>query len=275
MRVLEAVSRGEVEAGYTWIGYDQNTIPAVSLFASVPFGMKPWAFLAWYRFHGGEALLAEVYARAGHAVHAELCGIIGPGTAGWYRRPIESLADFEGLRIRFAGLGARVITRLGATVSTVPADEVATALAAGALDAAEFSLPAVDEFLDLDEYVQYTLFPGWHQPFSAQYLLVNEGSWRGLAQVDRERIRLACMAATSYALAESEARNPEAFHRFREQGIHAGDIPRHVLEELRGITDDLLDAMAADDPLFRRILESQRAFQGDYRQWAKRAYLPP
>ncbi|MDZ7809089.1 MAG: TRAP transporter substrate-binding protein [Arhodomonas sp.] len=275
MHILEAVSGGEVEAGYTWIGYDQNTIPAVSLFASVPFGMKPWAFLAWYRFHEGEELLAEVYARADRDVHAELCGIIGPETAGWYRDPIESLADFEGLRIRFAGLGGRVLTRLGATVSTVPADEVAAALNAGTLDAAEFSLPAVDEFLGLDELVRHTLLPGWHQPFSAQYLLVNGDAWAALGEVNRERVRLACMAATNYALAESEARNPESFQRFRERGVRAERIPDNVLRRMREITDEVLDGMAADDPLFQRIRASQQAFLERYGEWEARAYLPP
>ncbi|MDX1606949.1 MAG: hypothetical protein R3202_12200, partial [Candidatus Competibacterales bacterium] len=79
--ILQAVSDNKVSAGYTWIGYDQGKIPAIPLFAAVPFGMKPWAYTAWYFYGPGHDLLQEVYANKGFNVHAQLCGIIGPETA--------------------------------------------------------------------------------------------------------------------------------------------------------------------------------------------------
>ena len=58
--ILAAVSDGKTEAGYTWIGYDQGKVPAVPLFAAVPFGLKPWAYIAWYYEGGGHDMLQEV-----------------------------------------------------------------------------------------------------------------------------------------------------------------------------------------------------------------------
>ncbi|MCB1830331.1 MAG: C4-dicarboxylate ABC transporter, partial [Gammaproteobacteria bacterium] len=139
--ILAAVSDGKTEAGYTWIGYDQGKVAAVPLFAAVPFGLKPWAFMAWYYEGGGHGMLQEVYANKGFKVHGELCGIIGPETAGWYKKPLESLKDYEGLKIRFAGLGGKVIQKLGASVTMMPGGELFQALEKGTIDATEFSLP--------------------------------------------------------------------------------------------------------------------------------------
>ena len=160
--ILAAVSDGKTEAGYTWIGYDQGKVAAVPLFAAVPFGLKPWAFMAWYYEGGGHDMLQEVYANKGFKVHAELCGIIGPETAGWYKTPLESLKDYEGLKIRFAGLGGKVIQKLGASVTMLPGGELFQALEKGTIDATEFSLPVIDQRLGFDKVVKFNLFPGWH-----------------------------------------------------------------------------------------------------------------
>jgi TRAP-type mannitol/chloroaromatic compound transport system substrate-binding protein len=273
--ILGAVSDGRIDAAYSWIGYGYDRVPAATLFAGVPFGMKPSGFIAWYHFHGGHEMLQEVYAAKGLDVHARLCGIVGPETAGWYREPIESLEDFEGLKIRFAGLGGEVMKRLGADVIMMPAGELIAALKDGTLDAAEFSLPVADKALGLDDVVKYTLFPGWHQQFTAQYLLVNGERWRALSAAERSSIASACMAATTYALAQSEARNGEALASFRENGVTAGQIPQPVLEELQSVTADVMAEEAARDADFKRVYESQQAFMEMYRAWDRRAYLPP
>ncbi len=272
--ILSAVSDGKVPVGYTWIGYDQGKIPAIPLFAAVPFGMKPWAFNAWYYFHGGHEMLQEVYANAGFDVHAELCGIIGPETAGWYHEPIESLDDYKGLKIRFAGLGGRVLEKLGASVTMMPGGELFQALETGTLDATEFSLPVIDQILGFDKVVKYNLFPGWHQQFTAQYMLINNDEWSGLSDTQKAQVQVACRAATTYGLAESEAKNGAVLMKFQERGVTAGQIPRPVLEELKEVTMEVLEEEASKDEDFKRVWESQKQFMKEYEVWDKRAYLP-
>ena len=70
--------------------------------------------------------------------------IIGPESAGWFREEITSLDDLAGLKIRFAGLGGKVLQRLGASVTLLPGGEIFQALDRGAIDATEYSMPAVD-----------------------------------------------------------------------------------------------------------------------------------
>lgn len=272
--ILSAVSEGKVAAGYTWIGYDQGKVPAVPLFAAVPFGLKPWAFTAWYYYGGGHGMLQEVYANKGFNVHAELCGIIGPETAGWYRKPITSLEDYNGMKIRFAGLGGKVLEELGASVTMMPGGELFQALEKGTIDATEFSMPVIDQILGFNKVVKYNLFPGWHQPFTAQYMLINGDEWERASDSQKALIEITCTAATTMGLAEGEYKNGTILQEFQEKGVQTDQIPMDVLRELKEISDRVLVAEAEKDADFARVLKSQQDFQSDYATWGKRAYLP-
>lgn len=188
--ITEGVKSKKIDAGYTWLGYDQGKIPATPLLSAVPFGMEPWEFTAWYYEDEGQALTQEIYKQ--HNVHPILCGVIGPETAGWFRQPIETLDDFDGLKIRFAGLGGRVLQELGASVTMIPGGEIFQALEKGAIDATEFSLPVVDEMLGFDRVAKFNYFPGWHQTFTAAHLVVNLDTWQALPTADQVMIEMAC-----------------------------------------------------------------------------------
>ncbi|MCB1887826.1 MAG: TRAP transporter substrate-binding protein [Rhodocyclaceae bacterium] len=272
--ILQAVSDGKVSAGYTWIGYDQGKVPAVPLFAAVPFGLKPWAFAGWYMYGGGHDMLQEVYKNKGFNVHAQFCGIIGPETAGWYKSPITSLKDYDGMKIRFAGLGGKVLQKLGASVTMMPGGELFQALEKGTIDATEFSMPAIDQILGFNKLVKNNLFPGWHQPFTAQYMLINGDDWKKATKAQKALVESVCTAAVIRGLAEGEYKNGAVLAKLEKEGVNIGTIPMDILKELRNVTNEVLAEESANDADFKRVLESQQAFQADYNVWDARAYLP-
>ena len=98
--IVDAVRVGKVEAGYTWLGYDQGKIPSSVLFGAVPFGMEPWEFSGWWYEGGGRELAESLYREID--VHPILCGLVGPETAGWFREEIESLDEQDRWTGRYA-----------------------------------------------------------------------------------------------------------------------------------------------------------------------------
>lgn len=272
--ILQSVSDGKVDAGYTWIGYDQGKVPAVPLFAAVPFGLKPPAYAGWYFYGGGHDMLQKVYANKGFNVHAQLCGIIGPETAGWYKEPITSLEDYKGMKIRFAGLGGKVLEKLGASVTMLPGGELFQALEKGTIDATEFSMPAIDQILGFNQVVKNNLFPGWHQPFTAQYMLINGDAWKAASAAQKALVETACTAGTLMGLAEGEYKNGPVLTKLKKEGINVGQIPMPILKQLKEVTNEVLAEQAAADADFKMVLESQQAFQKDYVIWDENAYLP-
>lgn len=270
--ITEAVRDGKVEAGYTWLGYDQGRIPASTLLGAVPFGMEPWEFTAWWFEGGGRELGEALYHR--HNVHPLLCGITGPETAGWFRSEITSLADIRGLKIRFAGIGGKVIERAGASVTMLPGGEIFQALERGAIDATEYALPVVDRMLGFGRVARFNYYPGWHQPATAFHLTVNLSRWQALPPATKALLDAVCTAAVTRNLARSEGLQGPVIRTFIEQGVGVETLPMDVLRELDRITEQVLAEEATADPEFARILESQAQFRSDYAYWKSRAYLP-
>ncbi len=270
--VTDAVRDGKVNAGYVWLGYDQGKIPASPLVSAVPFGMEPWEYSAWWYEAGGRQLTEELYLP--HNIHPIYCGMTGPETAGWFRQPIETLADIQGLKIRFAGLGGKVIERLGASVTMLPGGEIFQALEKGAIDATEFALPVVDQTLGFNRVAKYNYYPGWHQTFTSSHLVVNLDAWRQLSPADQALLEAGCTAGVIRNLARSEALQGEVIAKFPDIGVSAQTLPQDILKNLQQIANQVLEEEAANDPHFAKILASQKEFRANYAHWKSRAYLP-
>ena len=272
LEITESVKEGKVDAGYLWIGYDQGRIPASALLAAVPFGMEPVEYTAWWYYGGGRELGEELY-RA-HNIMPLLCHISGPETAGWFREPVTSLEDIDGLKIRFAGLGGKVMQRLGASVTMLPGGEIFPALEKGAIDATEFSQPSVDQMLGFDRIASYNYFPGWHQPSSAQHMVFNLQQWNALRDETRALFRTACRANITNTLSEGELQQGPIMKAMAESGVNADVLPMEILRRLQEVATEVLDEEASKDEHFAKILTSQREFLATYAYWKRKAYLP-
>ena len=169
--IFDAVSNGSVDAGWSAAGYWAGKIPALQFFTATPFGPSAGEMLAWMYYGGGRQLFEELY--HAHNIHGIPCNLIPPEAGGWFRDPVESVDDLKGLKMRFFGLGARVMEKLGVSTQLLPGGDIYPALELGAIDATEFSMPAIDQDLGFHEIARHYYFPGWHQPTSMGELIVN------------------------------------------------------------------------------------------------------
>ncbi len=270
--ITDAVRDNKVPAGHVWLGYDQGKIPVSSLFAATPFGLEPWEYMGWWYYGGGLELADDIYAK--HNIKPLLCGVIGPETAGWFRQPVNSLSDIQGLKIRFAGLGGKVMERAGASVTMLPGGEIFQALEKGAIDATEFSLPVMDRALGFARVAKHNYYPGWHQTFTATHAVINLDVWQNLPEIDQHQLTQGCMAASTRSLAASEGMQGEVIAGFPALGVEAKSFNDEILRELRRITGEVLAEEAAVDEDFARVLASQEAFRAQYLPWKRLGYLP-
>jgi len=270
--ITEAVKNKQIPAGLALLGYDQGKIPASALLSHVPFGMEPWEYSAWWYDGEGHKLAEDLYAK--HNIHPVLCGIIGPETAGWFREEIKSIDDFKGLKIRFAGLGGQVLQKAGASVTTIPSGEIFPSLEKGAIDATEFSMPAIDQLLGFDKVAKNNYFPGWHQTFTANHLVINKDVWNELGASNKAMINMACTAGTLRALTRGEYLQGSIVNSFAEKGVNARKLDDSILATLKSYTDDVMREQSDKDTDFKRIYDSQQSFMEEYKSWKRLAYLP-
>lgn len=273
LEIFDAVSSGKIESGYAWMGYEQGKVPASALFGARPFGLEPAQYAAWFYYGGGKELVEEVYKPFN--VHPVFCGTISPEAAGWFTFQIENLDQVKGLKFRAAGLGGKVMEKVGASVTVLPGGELYQALEKGVLDATEFSLPTVDEQLGFHKVAKFYHLPGWHQPSTSQYLYINLDAWNSLDDQQKAIIDVACMAGVTHAIAKAEALQGPVLSKFTDElGVTAARLPDDVLVALQEATAEVLAEEAAKDDMFKKVLESQLAFQEANKPWHQLGYLP-
>ena len=275
LEALDAVSNGSVDAAYTTAGYWQGKIPAASLFAAVPFGPEAGEFLAWMLYDDGAEMFQRMYDDNGYNVHVIPCGIIAPETSGWFKTEITSLSDLEGLNMRFFGLGAEVMQRLGVSTSLLAGGDIFPALERGAIDATEFSMPRIDARLGFHNIAKFNYFPGWHQPATMFELLINKDRWDDLDEVSQNQIEVSCMANITDNYAEGEATNFDAMRdNVENNGVTIKQWPPEMLEAFENAWNEVAAELAAEDEYFAEVWNDLQEFRAGYKTWGDSIYLP-
>lgn len=272
--ILDAVSSGKVNSGFAasanWVG----KLPAAAFFTSVPFGPEASEFLAWMYYGNGRKLHQQMYDDAGYQVKAIPCGMIPPETSGWFSKPIETVEDLKGLNMRFYGLGANVMAKLGVGTVQIPPAEIFAALEKGAIDVAEFSLPQVDQMLGFHKIVKYNYFPGWHQQTSMQELLINKDSWNSMNTQQQALLETACKAVVMDTLAEGEAKQFEVLAGAKAQGIEIRRWSDEILNAYEAAWQDVVTEKSAENAFFNTVWQDLSQFRAGYDLWEANAFLP-
>jgi TRAP-type mannitol/chloroaromatic compound transport system substrate-binding protein len=272
LAVFDSVSQGKVEAGYSWMGYEIGKLPASALFGAVPFGMESPMFMAWMYFGGGDQMLKELYKP--HNVYPIFCGTISPEAAGWFRKEITKPEELKGLKFRAAGLGGKIYQKLGASVTLLPGGELFQALEKGVLDGTEFSLPTVDDQLGFHKVAKFYYLPGWHQPSTNQYLYVNLQQWEKLKPTTKALIETTCTAGVAISVAKAEALQGATLDKFEKDGVKAVKVSPELLAAFKKATDEVMAEEASKDAIFKKVYDSQVAFQRQNQKWHEFGYLP-
>ncbi|HXV10705.1 MAG TPA: ABC transporter substrate-binding protein [Burkholderiales bacterium] len=274
--VFEACSKGTVEAfmgaSYYWTKQD----PAVQWFCSVPFGMNPAGMASWYYQGGGLKLWEETYAAFNLVPRPGMS--TGPQMAGWFRKPINTLADYKGLKMRIPGLGGKVVERAGGTVVLLPGGQIYSALERGVIDATEWVGPHDDMQLGLHRAAPYYYYPGWHEPATTLEFAFNKKAYDSLPTDLKRMLDYAVMSISVLGLSEYEAKNAIALERLKGEfkgKVQLTPLPPAVMADLKKLAADVVREEADKSPMAKKVYASFTQFQtrlGGWREISEGAY---
>lgn len=273
--ILEAVSSGKINSGYTTAGYWAGKIPAAPLFSAVPFGPEAGEYMAWMYYGDGLTLYQRMYDEAGYNVKVLPCAVIAPETSGWFAKEINSPEDLKGLKMRFFGLGGKVMEKLGVATSLLPGGEIFPALEKGAIDATEFSMPAIDQRLGFHKVVKYNYFPGWHQQATVFELLINKDVWNEASEQHQHILAEACKASMADSFAEGEAMQFDALQKnIEENGVEIRKWSPEMLSVFKETWEEVAAEESANDAFFAEVYGNLSEFRAQYDLWEQNAFLP-
>lgn len=275
LEVFDAVSRGTAQMGHSGAYYWKGKAPAAQFFTSVPFGLTAQEMHGWIHYGGGMELWQEVYAPFNLIPLAG--GNTGVQMGGWFNKEINSLKDLDGLKMRIPGLGGEVLSRAGGTPVTLPGAELFTALQTGAIDATEWVGPYNDLAFGLYKAAKYYYYPGWHEPGSMMEYTVNKTAFDALPSDLQAIVKVASRAANQDMLDEYTSRNNHALKELVEKhGVQLRAYPDDVLQKLKGLSVEVLEELAAKDPMSAKVYASfQTYLEGvtSYHKISEQAYL--
>ncbi len=202
------------------------------------------------------------------------CALIPPEASGWFRKEIKSVNDLKGLKMRFFGLGAKVMEKFGVATQQLPPGEIFQALQLGTIDATEFSLPAIDQRLGFFQVAKFYYFPGWHQQATFFDLMINKAKWDALSDQHKAIIELACGDLIRDTMAEGEAAQWKAIKEMQEKGgVQVKKWPREIIAAYEKAWNEVVAEELAKNPSFKKVWDSYSEFRKNYAIWKDHGYL--
>lgn len=272
LQALDAVSDGTVECAHTLGSYNIGKDPTWAFDTSLPFGLNTRQTIAWLHYGGGLDLINEFIAQAN--VRSIPAGNTGAQMGGWYRKEISSVSDLDGLKLRIAGIGGTILSRLGVVPQQIAGGDIYAALERGTIDAAEFSGPFDDEKLGFQRVAPYYYYPGWWEGTANVGLYINLDAWNALPAHYQAALESVCTETMTHCVAKYDNGNPDALMRLIGSGAQLRAFPDDVLAASFAESRKLYAEYAESNDNFRKIYENWSAYWQKQQQWLRVAELP-
>jgi TRAP-type C4-dicarboxylate transport system substrate-binding protein len=248
---MQMLSKHPVAAQGTFDGVRDGVMDVSYVTASYTPARHPLPLLAELPGSGGTAEINSVafsrihwkhLHKAGEYKGVKLLGVFthGPGQMFLVKKPVNSVADIAGMKIRSGGgISEASAKALGASPLVKPAPESYEILASGVADGTFFPAESIKSF-NLDKVVKHaTIFPGGFYS-SAFGFFMNEEKWDKLSKQDQDAI----MSVSGEALARMagqawDAADKGGMEALRAAGVNIQQASPAFIAEVRTRTEPL------------------------------------
>jgi TRAP-type mannitol/chloroaromatic compound transport system substrate-binding protein len=268
-QLLDAVNKGTLDGGHGVLAYHYGKNTALALWGSGPaYGMDPNMVLAWHYYGGGKAILEEIYKSLNIDVVSYVYGPMPTQPLGWFKKPVAKVDDMKGLKFRTVGLAIDVFKELGTAVNPLPGGEIVPALDRGLIDAAEFNNASSDRILGFADVVKNCMLQSFHQSGEQFEILFNKAKLEALPAELRNVITHAVEASSADMSWKAIQRNSQDYIELKTKDkVNFYKTPDAILRAQLAAWDKVIAAKGAENPAFKKVLDSQRAFAQRAGEW--------
>ena len=267
--LLDAVSKGTLDGGHGVVVYHYGKNAALALWGSGPsFGMDANMLLSWHKYGGGKELLDELYKVVGANVKSYVYGPMPTQPLGWFKKPVTKIEDMKGLKYRTVGISIDMFTAMGVSVNALPGGEIIPAMDRGLLDAAEFNNASSDRQLGFPDVSKVCMLQSYHQNAEQFEILFNGTKYNAMPAKLRNILDYAVEASSADMSWKAVDRYSSAYEEMQaKQGVKFFKTPDSVLRAQLKVFDEVVAKKAAENQLFKKIVDSQKAFAKRAVKW--------
>lgn len=263
--VVDAVQNNSVEMAHTAPYYFFGKDETFAIGCAIPFGLNSRQMTAWMVEGNGLKLMREFYAK--YNIINFPGGNTGAQMGGWYKKPLKSLADMKGLRMRIGGFAGRVIERLGAVPQAIPGGEIYQALEKGTIDAAEWVGPYDDQKLGFQKVASYYHYPAWWEGGPQLDFFINTKAYAALNSEYKAMIEAASYQAHVDMQAKYDARNPLALKQLAAAKVSVLPMPTDIMKAAYKASHEIYAELNAKNANWRKVYDDYARFLKDENLW--------
>lgn len=269
LKVTETVQSGIAEVGHNWPGYDWGIDRTAVFFGGWSGGLKPEEYMLWLYNEGGAELWKEWRAEVSGVV-AIPCGILESEIFLHSHKPVSTLEDYKGMKVRTSGAWAEIATDLGASTVTMPGSEVFSALERHIVDGIEWGGPGINVSTGFHKVAKYIVTPGVHQPSGGHECMFNQAAWASLSEHDQRMIEIAGKLTTYETYIAYAKDDIEGYKFFKESKDNEMIVlDDSFIQAVQEVSDNWAQKQASGNEWFKRAYEHQSAFQDKLKDWQK------
>ena len=259
LKVSETVKNGVADMGHTWIGYDWGKDKTAVLFGGYAGSSDTEKMLHWLYRAGGAELQREFRDQKFGLISMPL--FVRTSEVFLHsRKPVKTLKDLQGLKLRTAGAWLEISKGMGASPVTMPGGEVYTALERGTIDATEWGTLYENKSPGFHKVTKYVIIPGVHQPTAPFELLINKKAWGKLSKEDKKLVEDAAFMTTMNSWLTIGDEDAKALEFFKSKGNEIIELAPEVQYEGREAGVKWAEGVAKENAYFKKILDHQLAY---------------
>jgi TRAP-type mannitol/chloroaromatic compound transport system substrate-binding protein len=180
---------------------------------------------------------------------------------GWFKKPITKLEGLKGMKFRTVGISVDMYNMMGAAVNALPGGEIVPALDRGLIDGAEFNNASSDRLLGFPDVSKVCMLQSYHQNAESFEILFNKTKFNALPDKMRALIEVCVEGASADMSWKSIDRYSKDYIELQTKDkVKFYKTPDAILQKQLEIYDVIVAKKSAENPLFKEIVESQRAF---------------
>ncbi len=266
--LLDGVSKGTLDGGHGVLAYWYGKNSAMALWGSGPaFGMDPNMVLAWHEYGGGKQMLDDIYKALNADVVSFVYGPMPTQPLGWFKKPVTKPEDLKGLKFRTVGLSIDVFTAMGVAVNALPGADIVPAMDRGLLDAAEFNNATSDRVLGFPDVSKVCMLQSFHQASENFEILFNKKKYDALPDELKSIIKYAVQASSADMSWKAVDRYSKDYQELQKGGVKFYKTPDTILRAQLKAWDDVCTKKSAENPTFKKVLDSMKEFAGRAARW--------
>lgn len=265
LEVTDTVSKGITAIGHNWPGYDIGRDPTTAILGGYAGGMESVPMMHWLYAGGGKEMWRQ-FRMEKFGVVAFPCGIRPPEAFAHSHKPIRTLDDFKGLKMRTVGAWAQILPELGGSVVSLPGAEVYQALERKVIDATEWATPGENVISGFHEIAKYIIVPGAHQPSAPFEVVINKKKWDALPKDLQAIIERAAELTTFGSWYRIGRLDMGAMEEFRKTGNEIIFLSPETQTRAHELGKQWAAKIAKVNPWFKKVMESQDTFEEGWKE---------